>query len=141
MTSDVKVPIEPAAFSLPVRVYIEDTDAGGVVYHANYLKYFERARSDWLDTLGVSQRTLLSENCQFVVVSCQLDFVRPALLNDQLTVALQVERLRAASIDFLQQALRNGELLCRAKIKVACIDALTKKPAKLPDVLMQHLQS
>lgn len=132
---------EAVDFRLFTRIYIEDTDVGGVVYHANYLKYFERARSDWLGSLGISQRTLFEENCQFVVASCHIDYLKPALLNDLLEVTLKVERLRGVSIDFSQQAIRNGEVLCRAKVKVASISNDTKKPLALPEQLLQKLTS
>ena len=121
-----------AGFSWIVRVYCEDTDAGGVVYYANYLKYFERCRSEWLRALGVDQSELTRERgLQFVVTELEARYLRPAHLDDQLTIEARVVALGRCSLVFLQQALRAAQPLARARVKVACVD-LRRRPARLP---------
>ncbi|MCW9698717.1 MULTISPECIES: tol-pal system-associated acyl-CoA thioesterase [unclassified Avibacterium] len=120
-------------FSLPVRVYYEDTDAGGVVYHARYLHFFERARTDYLRALGFSQQTLLEEhNLAFVVKTMQIDYRLAAKLDDLLTVETEVSAIKGATILFLQQIKRNDVLICSAEVKVACVDLTKMKPAAIP---------
>lgn len=122
-------------FTLPVRVYYEDTDAGGVVYYANYLKYFERARTEWLRTLGYNQQALIDQRgLLFAVRSVQLEYIAPARLDDLLTVELRIDRIRRASIDFAQSIRRNDEAtqLCTAQVKVACLEAERFRPNAIP---------
>jgi len=117
------------------RVYWEDTDAGGVVYHARYLHFFERARSDWLRGLGFPQQALRSEsNRVFAVTRADTRFRSPARLEDELAVSVFVERLRAVSVIFRQAAHRvaDGELLATAEVHAACLNADTFKPARAP---------
>lgn len=128
-------------FILPLRVYIEDTDAGGVVYHANYLKFMERARSDWLRQRGMTQRQLQQQRLQFVVASCELAFLRPARLDDELLATASVSRLGRASVTFQQKIWRQAELLASAEVKVAAIDQQTMRPVSLPPALRQQLMS
>jgi acyl-CoA thioester hydrolase len=117
----------------PVRVYYEDTDAGGVVYHASYLCYLERARTEWLRTLGYSQAKLkLEESLVFTVVAMTLDFLKPARLDDQLTVISQVSLSGGASVEFEQQILRGPERILAATVRVACLDADSFRPRRLP---------
>ena len=127
------------AFSLPIRVYIEDTDAGGIVYYVNYLKYMERARSEWLRSLGKQHYSLAQENYQLVVHSCDIQYKKPAIMDDALTVTAQLIKKGKAYLLFKQEVLRdnvNGtELICTATIKVACVDSENLKPKKLPGVL------
>src|SRR5690606_18043544 len=119
--SDAQASQQP--FTLPVRVYYEDTDAGGVVYYANYLKFCERARTEWLRTLGVSQQALIDERgLGFVVRSVQADYRASARLDDALEVITQVAMLRRASILFEQQLVRGQELLFTARVLLASID-------------------
>lgn len=114
---------ETTAFSWPVRVYYEDTDAGGIVYYANYLKFLERARTEWLRSLGIEQDTWLAHRLGFVVRQVQMDLLRPARFNDELLVTVVVERLKRASVVFTQQVLsQNGTLLCQAQVKAACVN-------------------
>lgn len=114
---------ETTAFSWPVRVYYEDTDAGGIVYYANYLKFLERARTEWLRSLGIEQDTWLTHRLGFVVRQVQMDLLRPARFNDELLVTVVVERLKRASVVFTQQVLsQNGTLLCQAQVKAACVN-------------------
>ena len=131
-----------AVFVLPVRVYYEDTDAGGVVYYANYLKYMERARSDYLRKFGFDQGWLRDQlNCQFVVRSVAMDLHKPARLDDLLDVASEIEHYGRASLLFQQRVLRQTTdasplLLCSASIKIACVDASTFRTAAIPAELV-----
>lgn len=125
-----------------LRVYYEDTDAGGVVYYANYLKFCERARTEWLRALGVSQQALLSEaGIGFVVRSVQADFLSPARLDDELEVRTHIESLRRASIVFKQSILRSGQLLFTAHAQLACVDMKLNKPTAIPPNLLSSIQS
>ncbi|MFU2090076.1 tol-pal system-associated acyl-CoA thioesterase [Avibacterium avium] len=120
-------------FSLPIRVYYEDTDAGGVVYHARYLHFFERARTDYLRELGFSQQALLDEhNLAFVVKTMQIDYRLAAKLDDLLTVETEVSDIKGATILFSQQIKRNDVLICTAEVKVACVDLTKMKPVAIP---------
>ncbi len=127
-------------FTFPVRVYWEDTDAGGVVYYANYLRFLERARSEWLRTLGIDQARLLTEErLQFVVVEANIRYHRPAKFDDELVVTAALGSLGGASVTFAQEIRRGtvaGELLVSATVRAACIASDTLKPRPLPDALM-----
>ncbi|RZS78201.1 tol-pal system-associated acyl-CoA thioesterase [Pigmentiphaga kullae] len=134
--------LQPASadFRFPIRVYYEDTDAGGVVYYANYLKFFERARTEWLRALGVEQRALADRTgCIFVVRGIDTQYRRPAALDDSLTIRSQVSRLGKASIDFLQFCERGDELLATGKVQVGCVDRATLRPRALPPDLVRAL--
>lgn len=126
-------------FALPVRVYWEDSDAQGLVYFANYFKFMERARTEWLRSLGVEQDVLLYEKRRcFVVVDTQADFLVPARFNDQLFVTAGLASLARASFLIEQKIFRDnpgGELLCRGTTRAAYLDADTLRPARLPDSL------
>ena len=125
-----------------VRVYYEDTDAGGVVYHASYLCYLERARTEWLRTLGHAQARMKEEDSLvFTVVSLQLDFLRPAKLDDQLIVRSRAQLSGGASVQFAQEIWREGEVLLTGQVRVACLDARTFRPRRLPASLREVLQS
>ncbi|MGB0514276.1 MAG: tol-pal system-associated acyl-CoA thioesterase, partial [Wenzhouxiangellaceae bacterium] len=115
------------------RVYWEDTDAGGVVYHARYLHFLERARSDWLSAIGVNQ-TRLREDARriFVVTRVELDFRRPARLEDELAVSVSVQHCGHARIDFSQQIRRGDAVLIDAVVRAACLDAERFVPARMP---------
>lgn len=123
-------------FEWPVRVYYEDTDAQGVVYYANYFRFMERARTEWLRALGVDQEALLhGERRMFVVVSMNADFVAPARFNDELVVTAGLRGLTRASFDIEQNIYRDsrdGDLLLRGGIKAALLDADTLKPQRVP---------
>jgi len=128
-----------ADFTFPVRVYWEDTDAGGVVYYASYLKFLERARSEWLRALGVDQvRMMRDERLQFVVVEANVRYHRPAKFDDQLAVSVTLESLRGASISMGQEVRRGAELLVSATVRAACLDADTLKPRPLPAILQSQ---
>ena len=119
--------------SFPIRVYYEDTDAGGIVYHASYLRFMERARSEWLRALGVDQVALRErERLQFAVVDMQVEWKRAARHDDLLQVTAELTQVRGASFQFLQRVLRGTELLLTATVRAAAIDADTLKPRRLP---------
>ena len=105
-------------FVLPIRVYIEDTDAGGIVFYANYLKYFERARSEWLRSLGIEQSTTIHANRLFVVRSCAMTYHAPAYLDDSLDIMAQVEAIRGARVVFSHRAERGGVVLVAGSVDV-----------------------
>jgi len=131
-------------FVWPVRVYWEDTDAGGVVYYANYLRFMERARTEWLRALGVEQ-TMLKEqlNVLMVVAQVQANYRRPARYGDQLQVHCRVTEIGKVSLSFEQRIYRDavgGELLLDGTVKVGCIDAGSFRPKALPQVVIGSLQ-
>lgn len=133
-------PATSPAFRLPIRVYYEDTDAIGVVYYANYLKFCERARTEWLRAYGFDQQRLMAQQgLAFVVRSVQADFLAGAELDDQLEVLTHIERLGGASVVFRQQVLRGEDLLFSAAVVVACIDRAAKKPAPIPKDIRARL--
>lgn len=123
-------------FSLQVRVYFQDTDAGGVVYHANYLNFMERARTEWLRTHGYSNAGLMKElGVVFVVRSLKLDYLRPALLDDVLSVTAQIKDIGRSRISLLQTVQRKDELLAEAEVHLACVSIESFKPVSVPEVL------
>ncbi len=128
-------------FFWPVRVYYEDTDAQGLVYFANYFRYMERARTEWLRAHGIEQdRLRADENRLFVVVSTDARFIVPARFNDQVWVSVAIERIARASFDMSQEIRRTtpeGELLCAGSVRAACITADSYRPARLPDALLE----
>jgi acyl-CoA thioester hydrolase len=127
-------------FQWPIRVYYEDTDSGGVVYYANYLKFFERARTEWLRALGFEQDVLLHHaGVIFAVTSVQLDYRRPARFNDALVATARVVAQRRASLAFAQLLKRGDETLCEGLVKIACLDAQSFRPCAMPDELMRGL--
>lgn len=124
----------PSVFTWPVRVYYEDTDAGGIVFYANYLKFFERARTEWLRAAGIGQQELIaSDNAGFVVKSASIDYHSPARLDDELTLTLSIEKLGRASVQFAQKAYKGDQLLVEASVKVGCVDLATVRPRSLPE--------
>ena len=128
-------------FAWPVRVYYEDTDAGGVVYYANYLKFFERARTEWLRSLGLNQDKLArEENLIFVVRSATLDFASPARLDDMLEVTVEPQKLARVYVKLAQEARRGGQVIARAEIKVACLDRGNFRPIAMPKSLYESIQ-
>lgn len=134
---------EPAIFTWPVRVYYEDTDAGGIVYHARYLHFLERARTEWLRSLGFDQSILKEkeQNTVFVVRDMSLKFIRPARLDDQLHVSVEILSMKKASMQ-MQQVIYDGEhKLLVAQVTVACLDAQRLKPKALPSVIGQAIQA
>jgi len=133
---------EPAAFSWPVRVYWEDTDAGGVVYYATYLKFLERARSEWLRALGIEQTELATrDGVVFVVRRVEVDYLRPARFNDLLRVDCRLNGLGRASLDLIQGVWRDGEELARANVRLACVIHSELRPARIPPHLVSLLKN
>ncbi|WP_034298581.1 tol-pal system-associated acyl-CoA thioesterase [Herbaspirillum sp. RV1423] len=133
------------AFTWPVRVYYEDTDTGGVVFYANYLKFFERARTEWLRALGYSQQTLTeSAGLIFVVKSTAVDYFAPARLDDELKLTVVVEQFRNASMTFIQEAWRTQgieqTLLARGHIVIVCVDAASFRPQAIPGEMLARLK-
>lgn len=117
----------------PIRVYIEDTDAGGIVFYANYLHFMERGRTEWLRDLDLEQGVLLAQGVQLVVSRLECRYLRPALLDDQLVVETAVSACQRTRITFSQRVLKDGECLCEGQVHVACISAKTQRPMRLPD--------
>jgi acyl-CoA thioester hydrolase len=139
----MKPETEPsAAFRWPVRVYFEDTDAGGVVYHATYLNFLERARTEWLRALGFEQDRLREEQgVLFTVRRLGIEYRSPARFNDQLTVTSSLSGHGGASLDFEQTVWRvaDGGLCCRASVNVACVDAARMRPTRIPAVILDAM--
>ena len=132
------IPRDP--FRHAVRVYWEDTDAGGIVFYANYLKFFERARTEWLRSLGVQQQALReATGAIFVVADTQLRFLRPARLDDLIDVTAAPVETGRASMRLAQQAWRGTELLAEGDIRIGCVDAATLRPRRFPDPLLHAL--
>ena len=129
-------------FSHPLRVYWEDTDAGGVVYHAQYLAFLERARSEWLRSLGhVQERMRRDHDLVFAVRSMQLDFRAPARLDDALLATVALRECRNASLVFAQDVRRDDRLLLSAQVRIAVLAASTFRPRPLPDALQDQFKS
>lgn len=129
-------------FSWPVRVYYEDTDTGGIVYYANYLRFFERARTEWLRSLGVSQQALLAKDgLQFVVRSVDLQYLAPARLDDELTLTMSLRDVRRASLLIHQTASRSGstDILVSAEVRIAIISHATGRPTGLPNWILEKV--
>lgn len=136
-------------FHWTVRVYYEDTDSGGVVYYANYLKFMERARTEWLRNLGFEQDVLNTEyGIVFAVRSVSIDYLRPARFNDLLHVGVRLDAHRAAELRFAQTVTRprganeapgGGELLCAGEVKVACVDSSNFRPRRIPAKLLAEI--
>jgi acyl-CoA thioester hydrolase len=131
------------AFEHPVRVYWEDTDAGGIVFYANYLKFFERARTEWLRSLGLNQSELReSTGGLFVVSETSVRYLQPARLDDELLVTARLEAGGRASLIIAQQARmkRGGALLCEATIRIGWVDAQHLRPARIPPIILEALK-
>lgn len=127
-------------FNWPVRVYYEDTDTGGVVYYANYLKFMERARTEWLRSFGIEQDALRDQfGVIFAVRKVEIDYLLPAKFNDELVVTAKVNKKGKASITFEQIIKKNADLLATATIKIACLDAELFKPVSMPTEIIKTL--
>lgn len=132
-------------YTLPIRIYWEDTDAGGIVFYANYLKFFERARTEWLRSLGIGQQALREQTGgMFVVSETTLKYHRPARLDDQLLVTAQLLESGRASLTIGQQALRQNaagpELLCAGSIRIGWVSAASMKPERIPSTVLEAIQ-
>ena len=129
-------------FSIPIRVYFEDTDAGGIVYHANYLRFLERARTDWLRHLGFHHQRLADEfGVQFIVQSIEIDFRKPARLDELLQATVGIESLGYCRVIFRQSVERDGEIITRATVSAACLELGTGRPVPMPVALRDCLQT
>ncbi|WP_105132540.1 tol-pal system-associated acyl-CoA thioesterase [Burkholderia sp. BE12] len=141
MTQPTRSPEAPSGFTWPVRVYYEDTDAGGIVFYANYLKFFERARTEWLRACGVDQRRLADDTgAIFIVRSTSLDYRAPARLDDTLTITSRPGRIGRASVEFTQEAWCGGTLLVVGHIRLGCVDRHGIRPAAIPPAVLDALQ-
>jgi len=129
------------SFEIPVRVYIEDTDAGGIVFYANYLKLFERARTDFLRSIGIEQSVTIDNNLIFVVRHVSIDYQSPARLDDVLSISCAVKSVRPTRVMFSQSANRDcdGTNLVNAEVEVVAVSMDTLKPRALPDTLLKTL--
>jgi acyl-CoA thioester hydrolase len=135
----------PAPYSWTIRVYYEDTDAGGIVFYANYLKFFERARTEWLRAAGIGQQMLSEgEGVMFVVKSTSVDYQAPAKLDDELKLTVVVQRLGRASVEFLQEAWKitpsGSTLLAVGRIKVGCVNCASFRPSAIPPHVLDRIQ-
>lgn len=140
----LKPTLQPELFvySFPVRVYFENTDAGGVVYHSEYLKFLERARTEWLRHLGFDHQALARHHkVVFVVTALTIDFARAARLDDNLAVSVRLESLGKVRCVFAQDIRRDGEVLVRAKVTVACVTGEQFKPAEIPAALRRKMEA
>jgi acyl-CoA thioester hydrolase len=130
------------AFRLPIRVYWEDTDAGGIVFYANYLKFFERARTEWLRSLGIEQSRLREQaGGIFIVSETTVRYLSPARLDDELIATAQLKEAGRASMTISQQALQQptGRVLAEGIIRIGWVDAATLRPARIPAVILEAL--
>lgn len=128
-----------APFAWPVRVYFEDTDAGGVVFHSNYVNYLERARTEWLRARGIGQRALAAERgLLFAIAGLEIRFLSPARLDDELLATCELTRRGGASMEFRQQIIRvaDNAVLADARVRAACLDAASFRPRPLPEDLV-----
>jgi acyl-CoA thioester hydrolase len=124
----------------PVRVYFEDTDAGGIVFYANYLKFMERARTEWLRSFGVQQQAIASElGVGFVVSELDMKYRQPARLDDLLTVQTLITQAGRASLNFAQRVIRSEAVLALGNIRVGCVDLKALRPTALPDIVLKQI--
>ncbi|MCQ8103327.1 tol-pal system-associated acyl-CoA thioesterase [Methylomonas sp. SURF-2] len=127
-------------FSWPVRVYYEDTDAGGVVFYANYLKFFERARTEMLRSCGFEQDRLMAlDKLIFVVRSVSIDYLKPARFNEQILVGAKIIEIKKTSLIFEQTITRQQDVLCNGKVRIACLDAQSMKPTPIPIAILEQI--
>ena len=132
--------MQTGAFRWPVRVYYEDTDAAGVVYYANYLKFLERARTEWLRAAGFEQTALRDEHdIVFVVRALAIEYAVPARFNDELEVGVAVNAIRGSVLELAQTVRRGGETLMTASVKIACINTRSFKPVRIPKLILEKL--
>jgi 4-hydroxybenzoyl-CoA thioesterase/acyl-CoA thioester hydrolase len=131
---------KPQEFQIPVRVYIEDTDAGGIVYYVNYLKFVERSRTELLRSLGYGKTAILEEGLLLVVHSVEAQYLAPARLDDELMVSTVVSKVARSYVVFEQEVRRQGQVLCRVTAKVACVND-SMKPTALPEYVRHSIQA
>lgn len=126
-------------FHIPLRVYIEDTDAGGIVYYVNYLKYMERARTEFMRAQGFAKTAVADDGLLLVVRDVQARYHASARLDDELIVTAVIESMRATALNFKQCVYRGEELLCEAQIQIACVDPVVGRARRLPPMIYQRL--
>lgn len=131
--------MESAEFSLPLRVYIEDTDAGGIVYYVNYLKFMERARTEFLRSLGFGREFIFNRDLMFVVRDVALNYRAPARLDDEIVATASVARLRGAAMSLRQTVRRGAEVLVEGSVTVACVERASMRPRRLPKEISGRL--
>lgn len=132
---------EDKTFSFPIRIYYEDTDAGGIVYYANYLKYAERARTEFLRHLGINQQEMLkNQECGFVVRNCNINYKSPARLDDALNITCKVTELKGASLKMEQKLYREDTVICEIEITLVFLSLATMRPSKIPAEIGSLLQ-
>ena len=133
---EAQLPLEKM-HHFPIRVYYEDTDAGGIVYYTNYLKFFERARTEWLREIGINQEMFLQQKLGFVVRKVEMDNVASAKLDDLLEVSSTIATLKRVSVVFQQQITNQAkQVLCTANIRIACVDFSQNKPCAIPKLIL-----
>lgn len=134
--------MDKAEFRWPVRVYWEDTDAGGIVFYANYLKFFERARTEWLRSLGVEQHQLKqTTGGMFVVAETSVKYLRPARLDDELIVTASLQQMGRASMTISQRVLLKNSVICSSMIRISWVDAATLQPDRIPQSILINLKN
>lgn len=130
------------SFKWNVRIYFEDTDSGGVVYHSNYLKFMERARTEWLRSLNLNQADLKKKDkIMFVVAKVYIDYKKAAQFNDALDIETSVDNIGASKVDLTQNIMKNSELYTSAKVSIACIHSETFKPQRIPKLIKQQMET
>ena len=128
-------------FKWSVRIYFEDTDSGGVVYHSNYLKFMERARTEWLRSLQINQAELKKKDkIMFVVANVNIDYKKAARFNDELDIETSVDNIGASKVNLTQNIMKNLELYTSAKVSIACIHSETFKPQRIPKLIKQQME-
>ena len=128
-------------FKYEIKIYYEDTDAGGVVYYSNYLKFLERARTEMLESIGLSNKKLLEEhNTLIIVKSCNIEYIAPSRLEDKIQIYSSVETLNKASFDVIQNIKKNDNLIVKAKVKLVTVNK-DGKPIKIPSILEKSLKN
>lgn len=126
-------------FSMPVRVYIEDTDAGGIVYYVNYLKFMERARTEFMRSFGYGKTAIFADNAMFVVSSSYVQYLASAVLDDELSVTAKPIKVGRVAIVFEQLVKRDGKILCSGEIKIACVTRQSGTPQAMPESMYRAL--
>ena len=128
-------------FKWSIRIYFEDTDSGGVVYHSNYLKFMERARTEWLRSLQINQAELKKKDkIMFVVANVNIDYKKAARFNDELDIETSLDNIGASKVDLTQNIMKNSDLYTSAKVNIACIHSETFKPQRIPKLIKQKME-
>ena len=129
------------SFAISLRIYIEDTDAGEIVYYVNYLKFMERARTEFMRALGYGKTAIFSDDKMFVVHSANVKYLGAARLDDELLVTARPMKVARSNIVFEQSVFRGGELLCRGEIRIACVDRVGNRPCAMPDEMYYQVKT